>query len=534
MRELYDETLSDSIDHMKTPERPLTDAQKARIIARTFQKAEESGLFFPQAGGGPGHPSVSAQDNPGQGAKKKPRHMAKRTGALLVAAAVLCAVSVTAVAAGPTLLKMMNGKIGFFDHAPAHSEVQNPADTLHGEYPDVAVSMESYNTAVGQTAESNGVSITLDTISMDAAAMNVFFTITGDQAVKGVLDPDDYAPEWSQLWMYAPYFYAPTVNGEPTAVENGMDFYRVDDNTLKLWKHYNLTAAPQGETVTVALKETRALDVEGSWSFTVHLDGASVRAGSRGVKAGAFETAADPLRLQYLAFGPVGGVIAADIGASEHRTENGGYQVEHPGWDPSNLYITDDTGKVLYETADSARGTSSVGTRSFNLSAPAPGAASVTLTPVLYDAAGKSAIEKRAVTAEEMKNGAQIDTSPLGGYTVRNYKVEGSAITFQLVPYGWCGPYAVELIAEDDGIISYAKSSVSDAATGEEMVGYHSGLLSSTADPQTGIITVRHDYYAATEDELNQITEWRYYYSAGYSLDTAHAVTLPLESLQEN
>ena len=75
---------------------------------------------------------------------------------------------------------------------------------------------------------------------------------------------------------------------------------------------------------------------------------------------------------------------------------------------------------------------------------------------------------------------------------------------------------------------------MTDAATGEEMVGYHSGLLSSTADPQTGIITVRHDYYAATEDELNQITEWRYYYNAGYSLDTAHAVTLPLESLQEN
>lgn len=69
-----------------------------------------------------------------------------------------------------------------------------------------------------------------------------------------------------------------------------------------------------------------------------------------------------------------------------------------------------------------------------------------------------------------------------------------------------------------------ANSSVVDADTGEELIGYPSGLLSSTADPQTGIITVRHDYYTAVQDELNQIIEWYYYDSAGYSLDSAHAV----------
>ena len=120
----------------------------------------------------------------------------------------------------------------------------------------------------------------------------------------------------------------------------------------------------------------------------------------------------------------------------------------------------------------------------------------------------------------------------MGGFTIENYKVENSAITFQMVPYGYTGPDIESLNPQDDGIITYAEEIVTDPVTGEQMVIYQSGLSSATADPQTGIITVRDDYFAATEEELNQISEWTYSYDPGYSLDTNHSITLPLEELE--
>ena len=51
-------------------------------------------------------------------------------------------------------------------------------------------------------------------------------------------------------------------------------------------------------------------------------------------------------------------------------------------------------------------------------------------------------------------------------------------------------------------------------------------------DPQTGVISWRVDYYAATGDELNAIPGWTLYYEGDAELDTAHAVTLPLEPLE--
>lgn len=529
MRELHRESLSDTLDNMQTPQKPFTDEEKARVINRTFQKAQQAGLIqsIPTA--------IPSSDPKGDDvhehqAKKKPRHMAKRTGALLVAAAILCAVSVTAVAAGPTLLKMIKGNIGFFDNAPAQSDVKNPVDALHGDYTGAAGSMKAYNAAIGQKAESNGVTITLDTVSMDAATMNAFFTITGDKAVKGARNLDDYTPEWSQLWGAAPSFWDPSINGETSARCSGMDIYRVDDNTLKLWKHYDLTAAPEGDTVNVVLKETRALGVEGDWSFNVHLDGASIRAGSRQVQPGTFETATDPLRLESLTLGPVGGVIAANIGDSSTWTADGTEKIQNAGMNPSMLYLTDDTGKVLYETIDPTLGHSSIGTQTYSLSTADPKAKSITITPIAHDSSETKPLEKHTISTEELKNGAKIETSPLGGYTVRDYKIAGGVITFQLVPHGWVSPNTTNLIPEDDSVITYAKDTVTEP-NGEERTGYHSGLLSTIADPQTGVITVRHDYYAATDEELNQITAWRYYYNPGYSLDAAHAVTLPLENL---
>ena len=64
---------------------------------------------------------------------------------------------------------------------------------------------------------------------------------------------------------------------------------------------------------------------------------------------------------------------------------------------------------------------------------------------------------------------------------------------------------------------------------GETVTIYHSGLLSRTVDGTTGVITVRHDYYAATREQIESIPGFRYNYQGAYSLDTDHALTLPLQ-----
>lgn len=69
-----------------------------------------------------------------------------------------------------------------------------------------------------------------------------------------------------------------------------------------------------------------------------------------------------------------------------------------------------------------------------------------------------------------------------------------------------------------------------DAENPQTTTALKSALYGNTLDPQTGIYTVRLNYYAAAAQVLAQIQSWSYAYNPGYSLDTAHAVMLPFES----
>lgn len=461
--------------------------------------------------------------------RKAPRRLVGAAAAVAMVGVFSC----TAFALGPALLQMLQGDVEFFEQAPAASQVDNAADAPRGDYSTLQTSIEANNAAVGQTVTSGGVSITLDNISMDAASMDVFFTITGENAVKGVLDPDDYLPEWSQLWNYEPSFWEVQINGEKIAQKDISDFYRVDDNTLKLWCHYLLAATPEGETINVQLSETSAMDVNGQWDFSVTLDGASVRAGGRAAAPGTYETGGEPLVLERLAFGPVGGVIGAHV-TSTPLSDDPFPEYESHGLDASQLYIVDDTGRELTLTKDSTKGYTMNETAFYNLTAPDPAATALTLTPVLWNETG-SGWEERAVTTEELKNGAKIETSPIGGYTVQNYRLEGGTITMELVPYGWTDGTCPELLPDDDGLISYAAGTgiqMGGPDDGQEVTARLSGLCSDSFDSKTGIFTLRIDYYAATGEQLSQITSWTYFYDSSYALDTAHAVTLPLQEIQ--
>ena len=102
----------------------------------------------------------------------------------------------------------------------------------------------------------------------------------------------------------------------------------------------------------------------------------------------------------------------------------------------------------------------------------------------------------------------------------------------------WCltasGPGGDHSLApNDEGLISLVEGEATvlgGEQDGETVTVYHSGLYTETVDGVTGIITVRHDYYAATRAQIESIPSFRYDYDGGnYTLDTAHTVTLPLE-----
>lgn len=512
----YDKTLLQELEALDPPQADMTQEERNRLENAVLARVAAA--------------KRTAAPRP---AVRAARRATRRLAGAAAAVAAVSAFSLTAYAVGPALLQMLQGRVGFFAEVPAAGEVDNAADAPRGTYDDLQTSIEAYNAPVGQTVSCNGVSITLDNISMDAAGMDVFFTVTGERAVKGVLDPDDYQPEWSQLGAAEPRFWEVTVNGEAIAQKDTSDFYRVDDNTLKLWCHYLLAETPAGETVSVQLAETYALGVEGEWRFDVALDGASVRAGGKTVAPGTYETGGEPLTLSRLAFGPVGGVVGAEVTLDENAYPD---VVTH-GLPANMLYIVDDTGRELAMTKEESTGFPADGTICFNLIAPDPAATALTVTPVLFTepVEGQDRAEQRTVTTGELQDGAKIETSPIGGYTVQNFKREGSAITMDLVPYGWTGGRCLELMPDDEGLISMVASSavqVGGPEDGQTVTAYLSALCSSSFDPKTGVFTLRYDYYAATEEELAQIATWHYYYESGYSLDTAHAVTLPLEEIR--
>ena len=458
----------------------------------------------------------------------------------LIAAAILCGSAVTVCAVGPQLLTMLGGKIGFFDEAPSQSEVEDPVEAPRTNFVENQKKLEAYNAAIGETVTDNGVSITLDNISMDVTSMDIFLTISGEEAIDAIMGEDDYGPLWNRFFGVGPHFFDPQINGESIAQYDVEDWYLNDDGSLKLWRHYILTDIPEGDEITVKLEDNSALGREGHWAFTVTLDGASVRAGARLGKPadytlqplsyemdGKTYTNNRNLYLKYLAFGPVGGVLWTGVNENQIDDPDGGSTIVIDGMNAGSFYITDNTGKELYASKSTAIGGAAV-----NLTAPDENATSITFTPVV-----SQGYEVRTVSLDELKNGVKIATSPIGGYTVQNFTIKDGTICYDLQPYGWAansasGTSPEILRPQYDGKITEVEEEVTNLQDGGTATFLKSGLLSSTVDPQTGVVSVRHDFYAATDEELETITEWKYSYAEA-ELDTENAVTVPLASLDD-
>ena len=539
------------LDALGAPERPLSAGELDRLSAAVFARIEK-----PENEQRPAHPAPARR-------RRNARRCRTALRALAAAAAAVCACTVTVAAVGPALLKMFSGRIGFFDAAPAATaETADPLDAPRGSYGGAQTRLEAYNAAVGQSVENGGVTMTLDNIAMDVSGMDAFFTVEGNEAIRAILGREGYEPDWDKLRQLFTVGGV-TLNGSQTALFcDQTDFYLDESGRLKLWAHYLLNTLPEGDALTVVINAQCNVAPEADplygdfqpFTFTVELDGASVRAGGRVAQPGSYdvgqaitidpgeyraqdsggqipadaaaETLETPLELDYLAFGPLGGTLAARV---PYRSFYDGLVEAAQAVSPDMLYITDDTGKELYASCTAGYGED----QRRNVTAPDAAAAAVILTTVVPDGEGTSAAGDVTVTVEEMKNGAKIATSNLGGYTVRNYTVEDHAITYELVPYGWASAVAaLNICPNDDGLITMAEDKatlLNGENAGQTVTAYHSALVSSTVDSATGVITVRYDYYAATRAELESIPSFRCPYLGDYKLDEAHAVTLPLE-----
>ena len=521
---------------------PLSPAQNERICQMALNKL--NGTFVAASATTDNHEQTKGAKN--METKKKTGRALRRTARVgLIAAALFCASAVTVYAVGPELIQMFSEKIGFFQDAPSQQEVDNPVDAPRGNYTETQQTLEAFNAPVGQSVTDNGVTVTLDNISMDVSSMDIFLTISGEEAIQAVKDMDDYDPLWSKFFGTGPNFYWAKINGKEIAQPDVEDWYLDEDGNLKLWRHYILTEMPEGEKITVELNETeRALGKPGEWCFTVTLDGASVRAGGKVAESdtylmpetvytnidgfGSTLTLNKDLGLKYLAFGPKGGVIETNVTEKKLTDASGNDTYAYEGLDAQMLYITDNTGKELYTSHSSANGGSAL-----NLTAPDPSATSLTLTPMRYCFANEdgSTSETRTITTDELKNGGKVPTSQYGGYTVKDFAIQNGVISYKLVPYGW-NPINIEILhPEDDGKISMVSEEATNLQDGGTATLLHSALLSSTVDPQTGVVSVRHDYYAASDEELASITQWKYEYF-DVEMDTEHAITVELTDVK--
>jgi hypothetical protein len=125
---------------------------------------------------------------------------------------------------------------------------------------------------------------------------------------------------------------------------------------------------------------------------------------------------------------------------------------------------------------------------------------------------------------------------PNGGFYLRDYKVEGSSITFTAEAYGEArergilgedgteGRTAEEWAAETR--LYNPDFSPNEGTIPPQELG---GVLSTTYDEATGIYTYRIDFYTATEDLLRQITSFSVAYDPGdigYDYDQAYVLPL--------
>lgn len=466
-----------------------------------------------------------------------------RHGAAAAVAAAMVVLLGGAAYAATSLLQMGSGDAGFFasgGNLPVFNSMQAGAAGLSAD--------------VGQTAEAEGVRITLDSVSCDRNVANLYFTMEKD----GGFDLEGQSiyegsneNEWARLQNIAPMFCYEllTTDGQSlgTGTVNQLDAY-LEDGALKCMERIVPEAVLPDQVIvklTNAYSSVISQDVGAGIAFDVGLDLSTVaQPRDLGAQDIVFDTAdgQKTLGIERLTASELGTVLVAK---NQWVTADDGMSSSIPddALSPTSVKMTDDKGNVLrFVNPGDGGGYNPDGPVVVELAGLASDATSVTFTPMLQTDAAKAgdgddeaAIAARKALRDSNERevdvsqiGAQVATSEYGGYTVADWTVENNTVTIKLAPYGW-DPNGLHGMFElvPDGSATLLSDEWTDPETGETGTGYHSAIRYVKYDYLTGDLVQMDSYYAATDEELQSLTNYHYGSMFGYvQEDTEAAQTL--------
>ncbi|MEG0302609.1 DUF4179 domain-containing protein [Gordonibacter sp.] len=487
-------------------------------------------------------PTRAAQGEAAQVGKR----VVKRSAVVAIAAALVVLLGGTAFAAS-SLLQMKAGDVPFFQsgsNLPIYNSLQ--------------AGVASLNTEVGQSAVVDDMTVTLDTVSTDRNIINLFFTIEKeggfDLAAESIYEGSN-ENEWTRLQQIMPLFSQAQITsaGELLCKSdvNKLDAYREGDKVKCLMRIVPGVVLP--DEVGVLLTDMVKPQVEGGeltecTLFEVGLDLSTVaQPDELGAQDIVFQTSEGEKTLGIKRFtrSELGTVFIVRNDEVE-TIEEGGRPVYHPSDTsmlPQLLKMTDDQGSALnFVNAGDGMGYSPAADYVMELSGMSKDAQSVTFTPMALTQSAREAGEPDAIDKRKALNeanpaqevdvsqiGAQLPTTEYGGYEITSWKVSDNTVSIGLKPYGWAPEAfrsAFELHSVDTP--TALKDEYTDPETGETYGGYHTAVQYHKYDYLTGEQIQMTSYYAAGDNELQNLHLYSYRTSFGHYLEeSAAAQTLP-------
>ena len=459
---------------------------------------------------------------PQQRPAARPVRRALRMG--LIAAALCAAFSLTALAATGQLAAMAQGVIDFFS-----GEEPTTLDSIQDTF-------EAHNAAVGLEKTDQGITFSVDNISVDDNFINLFGRVQAEglrsmvQQTNEQIDAGSSLPDRQTLsrLLYPVVKVGEELYGFDGSINDAVNLYFEDDDTVRYARRilvggtlpdtFTMQVMPRYATRPGASGDVEAyqsiLGKEGDWTLEIPLDITTVRSAVRTVEPQVLTFGEQKLDLKKFSVSPLGAIAVVD----EH---DGGGGISEPDLPegPQDGYtsllqyaVRDNTGSWLYWMTPASYGG---GETMYEFSKPSEQAQSLTFVP-LADADSESGGQEAYAPLEK---GGKLEMNSVSGYTIESYELTGRHFEMKLIPYGprTGGGIALEAsLCDAQGDPAYDDSRD------------HTFLLDSYTDHATGAVTLTMDFYN-DEPLLAEAAQVRYYTWPEVELDEAAAVTVPLE-----
>jgi hypothetical protein len=514
---------------------------------RMFSRVSEKLRLSPATASPATTPIDSASTTHRPSHMRKTQRPARRWKTVLIAAAIVAALPLLA-GAGIYLATGENPiDYAFKNPSPDKTPfLEEGGIPIHGiEMPN----LELFNAPIGQTIESVGVAVTFDTIAVDDNFVTVFLTYEFDEPVdlSTAVAEGWVGSDAINLFASQPAIWA---NGQRigtgyTRESKDSTCYFADEarTVVKQVTRYLIPGwLPDNLDIKVTLAPSRNAAVyrsalQETISFEVQVDKSAASTQTHGVAPGpyVFDTADGEriLDIEKFALTPFGAVLTIRA----HWTDEGTWDGRYLRIQDLQLSAPSDTeiariARFSYGDAILGDDFISVELRAHYEDTNAGPFRTDTTEVLPFDITALTIAPLKEVVVRPDANvnpdgylyernlyslsdiGVNMPTSPNGGLILKNVEVKGSRLTITAETYGDCT--GAEMVTRSEGIITLNERN-------------RSGILTSSYDANTRIFTQVIDYYAATEDEIRNITTISVIYSTFIGFDVDDAATQTFE-----